>query len=146
LNLKGLENLIKALDFTTSPNLEILVLEGCTRLVYVRPSVGVLTRLKLLNLRGCKSLRSFPTKIGMESFEMLILSGCSKLQSFLEIDGKMECLLELCFDGTNIKELPSSIGNLRRLKLLNLKDCKSLGILPIKIGMESLEIFTLSGC
>ncbi|KAH1083941.1 hypothetical protein J1N35_023702 [Gossypium stocksii] len=139
LNLKGSENLIKAPDVTTTPNLEIFVLEGCTRLVYVHPSVGVLTRLKLLNLRGCKSLRSFPTRIGMESLEKLTLSGCSKLQSFPEIDRKMECLLELCFDGTNIKELPSSIGNLKRLKVLNLKDCKSLRSLPIKIGIESLE-------
>ncbi|KAK8329560.1 hypothetical protein V6Z12_A11G329600, partial [Gossypium hirsutum] len=146
LNLEGSENLIKAPDFTTTPNLEILDLEGCTRLVYVHPSVGVLTRLKLLNLRGCKSLRSFPTKIGMLSLEKLILSGCSKLQSFPEIDGKMECLLELCFDGTNIKELPSSMGNLGRLKVLNLKDSKSLGSLPIKIGMESLEKLILSGC
>ncbi|PPR91335.1 hypothetical protein GOBAR_AA29349 [Gossypium barbadense] len=146
LNLEGSENLIKAPDFTTTPNLEILDLEGCTRLVYVHPSVGVLTRLKLLNLRGCKSLRSFPTKIGMLSLEKLILSGCSKLQSFPEIDGKMECLLELCFDGTNIKELPSSMGNLGRLKVLNLKDCKSLGSLPTKIGMESLEKLILSGC
>ncbi|XP_052876924.1 disease resistance protein RPV1-like isoform X1 [Gossypium arboreum] len=146
LNLKGSENLIKAPDVTTAPNLEILVLEGCTRLVYVHPSVGVLTRLKLLNLRGCKSLRSFPTKIGMESLEMLILSGCSKFQSFPEIDGKMECLLELCFDGTKIKELPSSIGNLRRLEVLNLKDCKSFKSLPTKIGMESLEKLILSGC
>ncbi|XP_052876926.1 disease resistance protein RPV1-like isoform X1 [Gossypium arboreum] len=146
LNLKGSEKLIKAPDFTTAPNLEILVLEGCTRLVYVHPSVGVLTRLKLLNLRGCKSLRSFPTKIRMESLEMLSLSGCSKLQSFPEIDGKMECLLELCFDGTNIKELPSSIRNLRRLEVLNLKDCKSLRSLPTKFGMESLEKLILSGC
>ncbi|KAA3472431.1 TMV resistance protein N-like [Gossypium australe] len=145
LNLKGSENLIKAPDFTTAPNIEILVLEGCTRLVYVHPSVGVLTRLKLLNLRGCKSLRSFPTKIGMESLQQLILSGCSKLQSFPVIDGKMECLLELCFDGTNIKELPFSIGNLRRLKVLNLKDCKSLRSLPIKFGMKSLEVLILSG-
>ncbi|PPD75496.1 hypothetical protein GOBAR_DD27576 [Gossypium barbadense] len=146
LNLKGSENLIKAPDFTTTTNLEILVLEGCSRLVYVHPSVGVLTRLKLLNLTGCKNLRSFPTKIGMESLEKLLLSGCSKLQSFPEIDGKMECLLELCFDGTNIKELSSSIGSLKRLKVLNLKDCKSLRGLPIKIGMESLEKLILSGC
>ncbi|PPR97253.1 hypothetical protein GOBAR_AA23407 [Gossypium barbadense] len=146
LNLKGSEKLIKAPNFTTAPNLEILVLEGCTRLVYVHPSVGVLTRLKLLNLRGCKSLRSFPTKIRMESLEMLSLSGCSKLQSFPEIDGKMECLLELCFDGTNIKELSSSIRNLRRLEVLNLKDCKSLRSLPTKFGMESLEKLILSGC
>ncbi|KAG4177079.1 hypothetical protein ERO13_A11G284200v2 [Gossypium hirsutum] len=127
LNLKGSENLIKAPDVTTAPNLEILVLE-------------------VLNLKDCKSFRSLPTKIGMESLEKLILSGCSNLQSLPEIDGKMECLLELYLDGTNIKDLPSSIENLRRLKVLNLKDCKSLRSLPIKIGMESLKKLILSGC
>ncbi|MBA0619195.1 hypothetical protein Godav_028412, partial [Gossypium davidsonii] len=58
----------------------------------------------------------------------------------------MECLLELCFDSTNIKELHSSIGNLRQLKVLNLKDCKSLRSHPIKIGMGSLKKLILSGC
>ncbi|MFQ6635421.1 hypothetical protein Gotur_012082 [Gossypium turneri] len=145
--LEGSKNLIKAPDFTTAPNLEILVLEGCTRLIYVHPSVGVLTRLKLLNLRGCKSLRSFPTKIGMESLEKLILSGCSKLQSFPEIDGKMECLLRLYLDGTSIQQLPSSIGNLSSLLLLNLEDCRNLVSLPGSIGgCKSLKILNLSGC
>ncbi|KAH1083937.1 hypothetical protein J1N35_023698 [Gossypium stocksii] len=147
LNLKGSENLIKAPDFTTTPNLEILVLEGCTRLVYVHPSVWVLMRLKLLNLRGCKSLRSFPIKIGIESLEKLILSGCSNLQRFPEIDGKMECLLELHLDGTSIKELPISIGNLSSLVLLNLKDCRNLVDLPGSIGgCTSLKSLNLSGC
>ncbi|KAH1083939.1 hypothetical protein J1N35_023700 [Gossypium stocksii] len=147
LNLTGSENLIKAPDFTTTPNLEILVLEGCTRLVYVHPSVWVLMRLKLLNLRGCKSLRSFPIKIGMESLEKLILSGCSNLKRFPEIDGKMECLLELYLDGTSIKELPISIGNLSSLVLLNLKDCRNLVDLPRSIGgCTSLKSLNLSGC
>ncbi|KAB2006170.1 hypothetical protein ES319_D11G324600v1 [Gossypium barbadense] len=147
LNLEGSENLIKALDFTTTPNLEILVLEGCTRLVYVHPSVGFLTRLKLLNLKGCKNMRSFPTKVGMESLEKLILSGCSNLKSFPEIDGKMECLLELYLDGTGIKELPISIGNLSSLVLLNLKDCRNLADLPGSIvGCKSLKSLNISGC
>ncbi|XP_052877352.1 TMV resistance protein N-like [Gossypium arboreum] len=147
LNLKGSENLMKTPNFATTPNLEILVLEGCTRLANVHPSVGVLKRLKVLNVRGCKSLRSFPTKIGMESLEKLILSGCSNLESFSEIDGKMECLLELYLDGTCIKELPFSIGNLSSLVLLNLKGCRNLVSLPSSIGgCRSLKILNLSGC
>ncbi|XP_052880899.1 TMV resistance protein N-like [Gossypium arboreum] len=118
----------------------------CTRLANVHPSVGVLKRLKVLNVRGCKSLRSFPTKIGMESLEKLILSGCSNLESFSEIDGKMECLLELYLDGTCIKELPFSIGNLSSLVLLNLKGCRNLVSLPSSIGgCRSLKILNLSG-
>ncbi|KAK8573661.1 hypothetical protein V6N13_009749 [Hibiscus sabdariffa] len=73
VNLKGCENLIHTPDFTATPNLEFLILKGCTRLVDVHQSVGLLRRLKLLNLKECKSLRSLPTKIGMESLETLIL-------------------------------------------------------------------------
>ncbi|KAK5786767.1 hypothetical protein PVK06_041412 [Gossypium arboreum] len=136
INLQGSENLIKTPNFKMAPNIESLVLEGCTRLVYVDPSVGVLKKLKLLNLRGCKSLRSLPTKIGMESLEELILSGCSNLKSFPEIDGKMECLLRLYLDGTDIEQLPSSIGHLSSLVLLNLKDCRNLLSLPGSIVLS----------
>ncbi|TYI58157.1 hypothetical protein E1A91_D11G334500v1 [Gossypium mustelinum] len=147
INLQGSENLIKTPNFKTAPNIESLVLEGCTRLSYVDPSVGVLKRLKLLNLRGCKSLRSLPTKIGMESLEELILSGCSNLKSFPEIDGKMECLLRLYLDGTNIEQIPPSIGHLSSLVLLNLKDCRNLVSLPGSIGgCTSLKTLNLSGC
>ncbi|KAA3472432.1 TMV resistance protein N-like [Gossypium australe] len=67
----------------------------------------------------------------MESLEMLILSGCSNLKCFPEIDGKMECLLELYLDGSGIKEertnsmalmLPSLLG-LSSLQELKLRDC-----------------------
>ncbi|MBA0742587.1 hypothetical protein Gogos_015629, partial [Gossypium gossypioides] len=122
-NLKGSENLIKTPDFTTAPNLEVLILKGCTRLIDVHPSIGVLTRLKLLNLEGCKSLWRLPTKIEWEALETLNLKDCSNLVS-----------------------LPSSIGVLTRLKLLNLEGCKSLRRLPTKIEWESLETLNLKDC
>ncbi|XVF78486.1 hypothetical protein PTKIN_Ptkin14bG0137600 [Pterospermum kingtungense] len=147
INVRGSQNLIETPDFSMAPNLESLVLEGCTKMVYVHPSVGFLKRLKLLNLRGCKSLRSLPTKIRMESLETFILSGCSNLQRFPEIDGKMERLLNLYLDGTCIEELPSSIGHLSNLVLLNLKDCSNLVSLPSSInGCKCLKTLNLSGC
>ncbi|MBA0820097.1 hypothetical protein Gohar_027812, partial [Gossypium harknessii] len=79
MNLEGSQNLIKTPDFTTAPKLEALIMKGCTKLVDFHPSIGMLKSLKLLNLRDCKSLRSLPTIIGMESLETLILSGCSSL-------------------------------------------------------------------
>ncbi|KAH1120919.1 hypothetical protein J1N35_004079 [Gossypium stocksii] len=58
----------------------------------------------------------------------------------------MECLKELCLDGTGIKELLSSIGHLRRLMLLNLKDYSKLESLPSSIGgCEFLKSLILSG-
>ncbi|MBA0861347.1 hypothetical protein Goshw_027088, partial [Gossypium schwendimanii] len=74
MHLEGSQNLIKTPDFTTAPKLEALIMKGCTKLVDFHPSIGMLKSLKLLNLRDCKSLRSLPTIIGMESLETLILS------------------------------------------------------------------------
>ncbi|XVF04212.1 hypothetical protein REPUB_Repub05bG0062900 [Reevesia pubescens] len=147
VNLESSRKLIKTPDFTLAPDLESLILEGCTRLVEVHPSIGDLKSLKLLNLRNCKSLRSLPAKIGMESLEKLILSGCSNLQRVPEIDGEMKDLRDLYLDGTSIKELPSSIGYLSGLVLLNLKDCKNLSRLPNSIdGCKCLKTLNLSGC
>ncbi|XVF78202.1 hypothetical protein PTKIN_Ptkin14bG0111300 [Pterospermum kingtungense] len=83
----------------------------------------------------------------MESLETLILSGCSNLQSFPEIDGEMKCLVELYLDGTSIEEIPSSIGYLSKLVMLYLKDCSNLVSLPSIIdGCKCLKTLNLSGC
>ncbi|TYI03631.1 hypothetical protein ES332_A11G353200v1 [Gossypium tomentosum] len=164
IKLKGSQNLIKTPDFTTAPYLEVLIMEGCTRLVDVHPSLRVLKRLQLLNLRDCKSLRSLPTKIGMESLETLILSGCSNLARFPEIDGKMEHLKSLDRSGcykveylpenlhqaqfleeldlskTAIKEPPSFISQLKNLKVLSFDGCKG----PYKLKRNLLSLFKVS--
>ncbi|XVF70222.1 hypothetical protein PTKIN_Ptkin11bG0143100 [Pterospermum kingtungense] len=147
LNLEGSQNLIKTPDFKMMPNIESLNFEGCTRIVDVHPSIAFLRRLKFLNFSNCRSLRSLPTKIGMGCLEKLILRGCANLERFPEIDGEMECLVELFLDRTGIEELPSSIGHLSSLVLLNLKDCKNLASLPSSMhGLKSLNILNLSGC
>ncbi|KAG8479615.1 hypothetical protein CXB51_029439 [Gossypium anomalum] len=164
ISLKGSQNLIKTPNFTTAPYLEVLIMEGCTKLVHVHPSLGVLKRLKLLNLRDCKSLRSLPTKIGMESLETLILSGCSNLVRFPEIDGKMEhlktldvsdcykveylpenlhqaeSLEELDLRKTAIKEPASFISQLKNLKILSFDGCKG----PSKLKGNLLSLFKVS--
>ncbi|PPD77847.1 hypothetical protein GOBAR_DD25225 [Gossypium barbadense] len=146
VDLKGSKNLVKTPDFSMAPNLESLILEG-TGIADFHPSIRFLRRLKLLNLRNCKSLRSFPSKIGKQSLETLILSGCSNIKWIPEVVGEMECLKKLHLDGTGINELPSSIGHLRSLVLLNLKDCCKLENLPSSIdGCEFFTTLVLSGC
>ncbi|OMO66798.1 hypothetical protein CCACVL1_20987 [Corchorus capsularis] len=146
VDVKGSQNLTKTPDFSRTPNLETLVLEG-TRIVNVHPTMGFLQRLKVLNLRNCRNLRNLPTKLGTESLETLILSGCSNVERIPENIGEMKGLVELYLDGTGIKELPSSIGNLRNLVLLNLKDCSNLFSLPNSInGCKCLKTLNLSGC
>ncbi|PPR85145.1 hypothetical protein GOBAR_AA35548 [Gossypium barbadense] len=132
MNLEGSQNLIKTPDFTTASNLEVLTLEGCTKLVDVHPSIAVLKSFKVLNLRDCKCLKSLPTKIGMESLETLILSGCSSLIRFPEIDGKMECLKTLDLSGCyrvenlseNLQQNHQFIFQFKNLKVLSFNGCK----------------------
>ncbi|KAK8689274.1 hypothetical protein V6N13_087996 [Hibiscus sabdariffa] len=146
INLEGSANLIKTPDFALTPNLEVLVLESCTRLVGVHPSVGVLKRLKLLNLRGCKSLKNLPTKIGMESLQTLILAGCSNLLRFPDIDGKMECLKTLDLSGCHkVGYLP---GNLQQAEYLEELDLSETAITepPIFIfRFKHLKVLSLNG-
>ena len=92
-------------------------------------------------------LNSFPSSIHMESLQILILSGCSKLKIFPEVQGEMGNLSGLYLDGTAIRELPSSIEHLNGLVLLNLANCNQLENLPESIGkLTSLQTLKLYGC
>ncbi|TYG47777.1 hypothetical protein ES288_D11G368400v1 [Gossypium darwinii] len=147
INLKGSQYLIKTPDFRTTPKLEALIMEGCTRLVDVHPSIRVLKMLKLLNLRDCTSLRSLPTRIGMESLETLILSGCSSLVRFPEIDGKMEHLktldLSSCY---KIKYLPVNLQQVEFLEELDLSETAITEPPSLIFQLENLKILSFNGC
>ena len=53
----------------------------------------------------------------------------------------------LNFQGcTRLLELHPSVGGLKQLVQLNLKDCKRLVNLPHELNLESLKILNLSGC
>eukprot|EP00261_Vitis_vinifera_P032198 XP_019073441.1 PREDICTED: TMV resistance protein N-like [Vitis vinifera] len=142
------QHLIEIPDITVSaPNLEKLILDGCSSLLEVHPSIGKLNKLILLNLKNCKKLICFPSIIDMKALEILNFSGCSGLKKFPNIQGNMENLLELYLASTAIEELPSSIGHLTGLVLLDLKWCKNLKSLPTSIcKLKSLENLSLSGC
>ncbi|XP_043715012.1 disease resistance protein RPV1-like isoform X2 [Telopea speciosissima] len=125
LNLSHCRHLITTPDFAGLPNLERLVLKGCSRLWKVHQSIGYLYKLVFLNLEDCKSLCNLPSSISkLRSVENLIISGCSKLENLPEGLGNMECLKELLADGTAIKQLPSSIWLLKNLRVFSLSGYK----------------------
>ncbi|XP_062173086.1 disease resistance protein RPV1-like [Alnus glutinosa] len=169
LNLEGCKSLTSLPCNISLDSLEILILSGCwnlekfpeivgdmkhlkelkldeTAIKELPLSVGRLSGLTLLNLKGCRSLTSLPCNISFDSLEILILSGCRMLKKFPEIVGDMKRLKELKLDRTAIEELPLSIGRLSGLTLLNLKGCEFLTSLPCNISLDSLEILILSGC
>ncbi|CAN6555782.1 unnamed protein product [Malus baccata var. baccata] len=147
VNVSYSQNLTRTPDFTVTPNLHRLILEGCRNLVMIDPSIAELKRLIFLNLKDCRSLKHLPTRFGMESLQILILSGCSKINKVPEFVRPMENLLELHLDKTAVEELPSSIECLTGLTLLNLKDCRNLSSLASSTRqLRSLKSLNLSGC
>ena len=147
MELSHSECLVEIPDLERASNLERLVLEGCTKLSSVHPSLSVLKKLVFLSLRDCIKLRDFPESIELESLQILILSGCSKLKKFPEIKGYMKRLSELFLDGTAIEELPSSIEYATGLVILDLTNCKMLRSIPNGIcNLKSLETLLLSDC
>ncbi|XP_062003591.1 uncharacterized protein LOC133721072 isoform X2 [Rosa rugosa] len=148
MDLSNCQYLATTPDFSKVPNLERLILEGCTELSIVHPTIGDLQQLFFLNLKGCASLESLPHSIRLRSLRIFFLSGCSKLEHFPEIVGNMDALSELYLDGTAIRELPLSIQHLEGLVLLNLSGCRNLPSLPSVLcsHLTSLKFLYLSLC
>ena len=111
----------------------------------IHASLGALKRLKLLDLNGCKCLKSLPHKISLESLKVFILSGCSKLKKFPEIVGNISSLLELYLDGTAIEELPLSAERLTGLIKLDLSG-SAIREWSSTFPLKNLEILSLFGC
>uniref|UniRef100_A0A0V0I1Y8 Putative ovule protein n=1 Tax=Solanum chacoense TaxID=4108 RepID=A0A0V0I1Y8_SOLCH len=147
LNLSFSRNLIRTPNFSDIPNLQSIILKSCVSLVEVYPSIGHLRKVVFLNMEYCESLKSLPSSIQMESLKSFNLSGCEKLEKFPEIQGNMELLSELLLAHTAIWELPSSVGLLSGISLLDLHSCKNLVRLPANVSeMRKLKILTMKGC
>ncbi|CAN8246049.1 unnamed protein product [Cochlearia groenlandica] len=143
VNLRHSSRLSSISSISKAHNLSRLNLEGCTSLKELHEDMKEMKCLVFLNLRGCTSLSSLPTST-IESLKTLILSGCSNLRIFRVLSKNLETLF---LNGTAIVELPLAIGDLQRLKFLDLKDCKNLLSLPDSLGkLKSLQELILSRC
>ncbi|XP_048427893.1 uncharacterized protein LOC125468079 [Pyrus x bretschneideri] len=147
MNFESCEFLGKIPDFTGIMNLKNLILNNCTSLVEVHPSIGFLNKLVVLRLRGCSNLVIFSRKISLKSLEVIDLSNCFRLEHFPVIVGKMESLRHMNLEVTAIKELHSSIGFLIGLEELYLSYCEDLTTLPSSIyELQNLKVFELRCC
>ncbi|KAF7815249.1 TMV resistance protein N-like [Senna tora] len=79
--------------------------------------------LKFMDLSHCIDLTKLPNFDGIPYLERLVLEGCKSLV-----------------------EIHQSLGQLKKLVIVNLKHCTSLKAIPRKLEMNSLETFILSGC
>ncbi|CAL5347748.1 unnamed protein product [Camellia sinensis] len=126
LNISNSKCLTKSPIFCALSMLEELLLEGCTGLMELHESIGLLDKLVHLNLKDCTNLRYLPSSIyKLKSVKRLNLAGCAKLELPEQL-GDLESLTELLADGIAIKQLPLSIGRLKNLRSLSLKRCHRL--------------------
>ncbi|XP_048436904.1 TMV resistance protein N-like [Pyrus x bretschneideri] len=134
-------------DFNGLPNLEKLELSACKNLVEIHPSIAVLKRLNVLQLDGCESIKSLPSKVEMDSLVYFNLGGCSNVKTIPEFGEQMKNLSSLTLDNTAIEKIPSSIGHAVGLRRFSLRKCKNLLYLPRAIcNLKSLEELDVIGC
>ncbi|KAK3437988.1 hypothetical protein EUGRSUZ_C02628 [Eucalyptus grandis] len=172
LNLTGCSDLLFTPDFSDYKDLEILILERCSHLVKLDPSIGNLKHLVYLNLKFCSQLNWLPVELGCTTaLKELFIDGTSVRQipisignlKQLEILSGLNCfplthlpssicyltaLSEFQLEGAKISKLPSSLGKLQKLRCLSLRDCRCLEKLPYSIGeigsLEELDISATS--
>ena len=114
-------------------------------------SIAHLTGLRYLVLENCKYLKSLPCSIcGLKSLCQFSVNGCSNLdlEGYWEIIEELEHLKNLCLGGMSaITKVPSSIGHLKDLRYLELRNCENLVTLPNNIGnMTHLLSLRLRNC
>ncbi|XP_030541303.1 disease resistance protein RPV1-like [Rhodamnia argentea] len=122
LILRDCVDLIQTPNFSNFKALEVLVLEYCSHLVHIDPSIGELQCMQILDLKFCTDLSNLPR----------------------ELDS-LKALRELRLDGTSIENIPVS-EDMKHLKTLSACNCKSLVRISSEIGdIKSLEFLSLDG-
>lgn len=97
-------------------NLEHLDLSKSTKLKMLPNSFGNLIRLKHLCLSACRNLTMSAQTLGnIRTLEHLDLSYCERLEVLPQQVAHQRSLIRLNLLGTNLKELPSGMGELSDL-------------------------------
>ncbi|KAI9070547.1 hypothetical protein K1719_047490 [Acacia pycnantha] len=96
-----------------------------TGLVKLPESLGLLTGLKALKLRGCKNLVGFPQSIiNLKLLRDIDISCCSKFAGLPEKFNELEALEDLDASETDITEVPYSLGGLKKSRNCHLVGAK----------------------
>ncbi|XP_024167748.1 disease resistance protein RPP2A isoform X3 [Rosa chinensis] len=114
---------LRSLPRTFEPD-ELIELNLChSNIEHLWKGTKNFNKLKFIKLCHSQNIVEIPDLAGVQNLESLELEGCKSLV-----------------------RIHQSLGCLKKLIVLNLKDCKSLENLPGRIEMESLEKLILSNC
>ncbi|KAG8479439.1 hypothetical protein CXB51_029891 [Gossypium anomalum] len=102
--------------------------------------LSALYRLKVLNLKGSENLIKASDYTTSSNLEFSFWKVAQYFKAFQRFMGKWNVCWSFVLMGPTLKSyIPSSIGNLRRLKLLNLKTAKVLGVFQSKLEWNPLK-------
>ncbi|KFK26011.1 hypothetical protein AALP_AA8G191300 [Arabis alpina] len=155
------QQLVKFSIHGFAQNIELIDLQGCTRLESF-PAMAKLQHLRVLNLSGCRNIKAVP---GLPpNIEELYLQGtsieempistvthssqvkpnCKELMNHLKYFPGLEHIdLESV---TNLIKVSSYNQGIDKLVRLDMKDCFNLQSLPDMFNLESLQVLDLCSC
>lgn len=109
---------------------------GPSRLALLPTSIGNLSRLTLLLLRGCGALTALPDSLGrLSSLQELRLLRCHALASLPDSATSLAALSHLTIDGANaLTHMPHALGALTCLRELFMGNAHLMPRLPDSIG------------
>nr|AXU93638.1 RPP4/RPP5-like protein [Arabidopsis thaliana] len=144
MDLSESENLTEIPDLSKATNLVNLKLKNCKSLVTLPSTIGNLQNLRRLYMKRCTGLKVLPTDVNLSSLKMLDLSGCSSLRTFPLISTSIECLY---LENTAIEEVPCCIKNFSRLTELLMYCCQRLkNISPNIFRLTNLMVADFTDC
>nr|WID60880.1 CHS3 protein [Arabidopsis thaliana] len=141
-------------------NIELIDLQGCTRLESF-VSMTELQHLRVLNLSGCRNIKSVPgippnieelylQETSIEEIPISIVArssqqNCEELMHHIKQFPGLEHI-DLESHVTNLIKFGSYNQGTGKLVRLNMKNCFQLRSLPDMINLESLQVLDLSHC
>ncbi|QHO54041.1 hypothetical protein HN51_022723 [Arachis hypogaea] len=121
LNLSHSYHLTQTPDFSYLPNLEKLLLKGCSSLSMISDTIGHLRKILLIDLEDCTSLLNLPRSFyELNSLITLVISGCSLIDILEEDLAQMKSLKKLIADKTGITQVPFSIVRSKSIGYISL--------------------------
>ncbi|XP_031257670.1 disease resistance protein RPP2B-like isoform X2 [Pistacia vera] len=138
INLSNSKLLTRITDLSMIPNIESMILEGCTSLIEISSSEKYLNKLAIINLRGCISLESFPSTSCLNSLQILDLSVC-QIPKSLDNFSQLSILRKLYLSGNNFEFIPPSNKEFSTLVELDVSHCQRLRSLPKLPGLSMLN-------
>ncbi|KAF3652544.1 hypothetical protein FXO38_16038 [Capsicum annuum] len=89
LDMSNSLKLIQISDISESPNLKVLILRYCIRLVEVHPSIGTIENLTLLDAEGCEKLERLPTEFQSDVDIVYVLRECLRFMEVTDMSWKV---------------------------------------------------------